>query len=353
MVAKGVPGEPGAQGNDGTPGLNWKGEWNDITTYDRNDVVFFNGSSYVAVAENTNDAPPSDNWNMLAQKGSGGGGGGSINWRGAWSAGAYYEIDDAVSRNGSSYLCIQAHSNHEPPSSTYWGVLAQKGDTGAQGLPGLKGDKGDTGEPGLPGDKGDKGDTGAQGAVGINWRGTWSSSTPYALRDGVTYNGTSYVCTQANTNQQPPNASYWDVLAAKGDPGGAGAGPVSLMNADSVALNGCQVVFSFGSGSCKRAKADALGTVTVIGLAAVGDNPPGSLMGVVVDGPVTASTSAWDAVTGLSGGLTAGAVYYLSSVTTGWLTTSVPSTLGQFIVRIGVALSSTTMLIQIQPPIQL
>ena len=132
MAAKGVPGEPGAQGNDGIPGLNWKGEWNDITTYGRNDVVFFNGSSYVAVAENTNDAPPSDNWNMLAQKG-------GINWCGAWSAGAHYEIDDAVSRNGSSYLCIQAHLNHEPPNSTYWSVLAQKGDTGATGPQGPSG----------------------------------------------------------------------------------------------------------------------------------------------------------------------------------------------------------------------
>ncbi|MEG1536764.1 MAG: collagen-like protein, partial [Clostridiales bacterium] len=42
-----------------------------------------------------------------------------------------------------------------------------KGDTGAQGVPGIKGDKGDTGAQGMPGIKGDKGDTGAQGMPGI------------------------------------------------------------------------------------------------------------------------------------------------------------------------------------------
>ena len=43
------------------------------------------------------------------------------------------------------------------------GAKGDKGDTGAQGLPGEKGDKGDTGAQGLPGEKGDKGDQGTQG----------------------------------------------------------------------------------------------------------------------------------------------------------------------------------------------
>src|SRR3954470_18676070 len=38
------------------------------------------------------------------------------------------------------------------------GPRGEKGDTGAQGLPGGKGEKGDTGAQGLPGGKGDKGD---------------------------------------------------------------------------------------------------------------------------------------------------------------------------------------------------
>lgn len=61
----------------------------------------------------------------------------------------------------------------------------------------------------------------AQGPVGMTWQGTWSSSTSYNIDDAVTYNGTSYIAIAASTNQAPPNATYWDVLASKGDTGSA------------------------------------------------------------------------------------------------------------------------------------
>lgn len=51
--------------------------------------------------------------------------------RGAWSSGATYAVNDVVSYNGSSYLAIQASTNQNPASATsYWLVLASKGDTG-------------------------------------------------------------------------------------------------------------------------------------------------------------------------------------------------------------------------------
>jgi hypothetical protein len=57
----------------------------------------------------------------------------------------------------------------------------------------------------------------------------WSSTTAYTERDVASLNGTTYVCILANTNQTPPNATYWMVLAAKGDTGATGAtGPVAL-----------------------------------------------------------------------------------------------------------------------------
>jgi hypothetical protein len=45
----------------------------------------------------------------------------------------------------------------------------------------------------------------------------WNSATAYNAFDTVSLAGTSYVCILANTNQTPPNATYWTVLAAKGD----------------------------------------------------------------------------------------------------------------------------------------
>ena len=43
--------------------------------------------------------------------------------------------------------------------------------------------------------------------------GPWSQYTSYAPNDIVTYGGTAYVAVVANVNQQPPNATYWTVLA--------------------------------------------------------------------------------------------------------------------------------------------
>lgn len=51
---------------------------------------------------------------------------------GTWSSGSTYQTNDVVSYNGSSYLAIQASTNQNPASATsYWMVLASKGDTGS------------------------------------------------------------------------------------------------------------------------------------------------------------------------------------------------------------------------------
>jgi hypothetical protein len=51
---------------------------------------------------------------------------------GTWSSGSTYQTNDVVSYNGSSYLAIQASTNQNPASATsYWMVLAAKGDAGS------------------------------------------------------------------------------------------------------------------------------------------------------------------------------------------------------------------------------
>jgi hypothetical protein len=50
----------------------------------------------------------------------------AIRWRGEWSASTSYAINDAVSLNGSSYLCLAGNLNQSPDTATaYWGILAQ------------------------------------------------------------------------------------------------------------------------------------------------------------------------------------------------------------------------------------
>ncbi len=63
----------------------------------------------------------------------------------------------------------------------------------------------------------------------IEWRGDWDSGTAYAVNDAVALSGSSYICIQAHTNQSPPNATFWDLLAEAGVDGG-GAGTVTQVN---------------------------------------------------------------------------------------------------------------------------
>jgi hypothetical protein len=70
-----------------------------------------------------------------------------------------------------------------------------------------------------------KGATGATGPAGpgFNWKGAWSAATAYVVNDTVSSAGSSYVCILANTNQTPPNATYWNLVAAQGSTGPTGA----------------------------------------------------------------------------------------------------------------------------------
>lgn len=59
-------------------------------------------------------------------------------WKGAWATATSYVVDDAARRNGSSYVCIQAHTSDassEPGVGgnwgDYWQLMAAKGDAGA------------------------------------------------------------------------------------------------------------------------------------------------------------------------------------------------------------------------------
>lgn len=90
--------------------------------------------------------------------------------KGAWSEAEAYDFLDMVTKDGSSYLCIAedgAPAGTAVTNTTYWALIAQKGDTGATGATGPQGPKGDTGATGPQGPKGDTGATGPQGPSGV------------------------------------------------------------------------------------------------------------------------------------------------------------------------------------------
>jgi hypothetical protein len=74
---------------------------------------------------------------------------------------------------------------------------------------------------------------------------------------------------------------------------------------------------------------------------------------VATDGVLSGTTAQWDAVTGQTGGLTAGVDYFLSAATAGRVTTTPPATAGQYNVYVGRAKSTTDMHLDIRVHIPL
>ncbi len=112
-------------------------------------------------------------------------------------------------------------------------------------------------------------------------------------------------------------------------------------------------VYPDGNGTVDIAQADASGTVEILGIVQETSISAAASGFIQTDGILTASTGQWDAVAGTTGGLTAGAVYWLDPDTAGLMTETAPTTGGDYVVRIGVGLSTTELEITIQPPILL
>ena len=59
-------------------------------------------------------------------------------------------------------------------------------------------------------------------AGGFDFLGEYSGSTSYTTGDSVSYLGSSYVAIQDTTGNLPTNATYWQLIAEKGEQGAQG-----------------------------------------------------------------------------------------------------------------------------------
>lgn len=50
--------------------------------------------------------------------------------KGAWDSGTDYAVGDVVALSGASYVCVLDHTNHTPPNTTYWQLMAARGTDG-------------------------------------------------------------------------------------------------------------------------------------------------------------------------------------------------------------------------------
>jgi hypothetical protein len=111
-------------------------------------------------------------------------------WRDVYSPIGTYARYEIVSYFSIIYICIASNNSgnqHYPTDTSYWTKIFPI-----------------TGQ-------------------GYTWKGSYSSGTAYSAYDCISYNGSAYICILSSTGNNPTNATYWSLLALKGDTGATGA----------------------------------------------------------------------------------------------------------------------------------
>lgn len=215
-------------------------------------------------------------------------------------------------------------------------VTGPTGPTGAQGAAGGAGAQGPTGPTGAQG--ADSTVTGPTGPLGPSVTGP---TGPASTVTGPT--GPTGPTGAASTVTGPTGPS----VTGPTGPTGPDPGLTTLTNDEGTAVVIGAPVYADAANGFKKARANAAATVLCIGLVAdspnIGAGAPGN---VRTSDVLVATTGQWDAVAGTSGGLAFNTLYYLSAATAGLMTSVPPSTAGQYVLELGIALSTTKFLIR-------
>ena len=126
--------------------ITWRGNWDNTTDFEINDVVLINSALYIAVVNNTNSEPPSGNWELFVPAGPQGDDGNGI-------------VDVVDNLDGTFTFNFT-----DETSFTTSDLTGPQGETGP---------KGDTGDTGPQGETGPKGDDGNDGSVGDSAYDVW------------------------------------------------------------------------------------------------------------------------------------------------------------------------------------
>lgn len=128
---------------------------------------------------------------------------------------------------------------------------------------------------------------------------------------------------------------------------------VSQTNGEADALVIGSAVYNDSADSVKRGQSNAAATSEIIGFATEETVATGQPANVQTSGVLEATTNQWDAMSDLTGGLNVGEVYYLDDAVPGEITATAPTAAGKYVVRVGRAISTTGLLIEIRAPILL
>ena len=144
----------------------WKDQWSTADVYNKDDVIYYQGSSWVCVRQHTastfaadqsytapGDTNPSPAWTKMTE---------GRAFDGPWTTATLYEPGMLVYAGGNVYLCVTSHTASANFNSDLikWELFA----------------------------------------VGRNFRNTWAPATRYRVGDVIRYNGYTYQCTLEHTS---------------------------------------------------------------------------------------------------------------------------------------------------------
>jgi hypothetical protein len=127
LFAQGTAGPSGATGSTGASGqgLRWTGDYNSGRAYSVNECVGFSNSAFVCIAHTTPGIAPlvggvhsavDSHWSLMAL-------GQPLIWQGAYVGGNTYYANDVVTYNGSTYVAITSSTNMPPTSTDNWALI--------------------------------------------------------------------------------------------------------------------------------------------------------------------------------------------------------------------------------------
>jgi hypothetical protein len=208
----------------------WKGEWVTGTTYLRDDVVRYGGSSYVCRAGHTGQSNfyadrDLGHWEIMA---------GGFEWEAEWQGSTYYKIGNVVRYGVTVYLCIEGHTS-DPTTfendGANWEILV----------------------------------------AGLNWRDTWGPAIQYQANELVVQSDRLYIALRDNIGADPDTSALdWRRLT----------GSLGLQDGDAIGVNlipDTDVAYDLGSATNKWRDLYLSGSTIYLGTTQLSVNPDGKI----------------------------------------------------------------------------
>jgi len=160
-------------------GFDFKNDpWTPSTVYKENDIVRYGGKLYIALSNHTSDELQdggfyidTPRWALLSD---------GQEWKGVWQTDFYYKLGDIIKYNSSTYICTTPHTSAATEE------LGLEEDAANWDLSG----------------------------EGFKWKDVWTTGTRFIVNDVVKYGPNLWLCQSAHTSTNEFDNSNWTLFVS-------------------------------------------------------------------------------------------------------------------------------------------